>query len=150
MRYLITKEFKIDRNFLNQQLINLAEILETNETKYESFIIFNTSKNIARIGIVFKGDKNLIKRSYNKGRKRILIRFYYSFELFCGPFAEPSESPFNGVEDSKFLGWVEITGSTVVGILYNRKISDSLEQLKTICGISKQGIYTLDVDLRTF
>ena len=141
MRYLITKEFKIDRSFLNQQLMHLAEILETNETKYESFIIFNTSKNIARIGIVFRGDENLIKRSYKKGRKRILIRFYYSFELFCGPLAEPSESPFNsGIEDSKFLGWVEITGSTVIGILYNRNIPDSLEQLKTICGISKQRI----------
>lgn len=141
MRYLITKEFKIDRYYLNQQIIHLAEILETNETEYESFIIFNTSKNIARIGIILRGDKNLIKRSYKKGRKRILIRFYHSFELFCGPFADPSESPFNsGIEDSKFLGWVEITGSTVIGILYNRNIPDSLEQLKTICGISKQGI----------
>lgn len=141
MRYLITKEFKIDRNYLNKRIIHLAEILETNETKYESFIIFNASKNIARIGIVFKGDRNLIKRSYIKGRKRILIRFYYSFELFCGPFAEPSETFFlSELTDSKFLGWVEITGSTVVEILYNRSIPDSLEQLKTICGISKQGI----------
>lgn len=138
MKYLITKEFKIDKN---KQVLSLAEILETNETKYGSFIIFNTSKNIARIGIVFRGDENLIKRSYKKGRKHILIRFYYSFELFCGPFAEPLESPFNsGIKDSKFLGWVEITGSTVIGILYNRNIPDSLEQLKTICGISKQGI----------
>lgn len=140
MRYLITKEFKIDRNFLEKQAIHLAEMLETNETKYESFIIINASKNIARIGLFFRGDENLIKRSYNKGRKRILIRFYYSFELFCSPFAEPSESSFySGVEDSKFLGWVEIIGSTV-GILYNRNIPYSLEQLKTICGTSKQGI----------
>ncbi len=141
MRYLITKEFKIDKNFLNKRVLRLAEMLETNETKYESFIIINASKNIARIGIFFRGDENLIKRSYNKGRKRILIRFYYSLELFCGPFADPSESSFySKLENSKFLGWVEIIGSTVVGILYNRNIPDSLEQLKTICGISKQGI----------
>ena len=142
MRYLITRGFKIDKNFLTKQLLRLAEILETNETKYESFIIFNTSKNIARIGIVFKGDKNLIKRSYIKGRKRILIRFYYSIELFCGPFTDSSKlsSFYSGLKDSKFLGWVEINGFTVVGGLYNRNIPDSLEQLKTICGISKQGI----------
>lgn len=140
MRYLITKRFKIDKNFLNKQVLRLAEKLETNETKYESFIIINTSEDTARIGILPKGDENLIKRSY-KGRKRILIRFYYSFELFCGPFAEPLESSFySGIKDSKFLGWVEIIGYTVVGILYNRNIPDSLEQLKTICGISKRGI----------
>ena len=141
MKYLVTKEFKIDKKFLNKQVLHLAEMLETNETKYESFIIINASKNTARIGIFIRGDENLIKRSYNKGRKRILIRFYYSFELFCGPFAEPSESSFHSeLVNSKFLGWVEIIGYTVVGILYNRYVPDSLEQLRTICGISKQGI----------
>ena len=102
-----------------------------------SFIIINNSKNTGRLGIFTKGDENLIKRPYNKGRKRILIRFYYSIEPLCGPFADPSESSFSSKleDDSKFLGWVEINGSTVVGILYNRYIPDSLEQLKTICGI---------------
>lgn len=138
MRYLITKEFKIDE----KPLLSLAGMLETNETEYESFIIINTLENTARIGIFTKGDENLIKRSYNKGRKRILIRFYYSFELFCGPFADLSESSFySGVKDSKFLGWVvDINEITVVGILYNKNIPDSLERLKTICGISKQEI----------
>lgn len=143
MRYLITKEFKIDKDYLNKQALSLAEMLETNETKYESFIIINASKNIARIGILSKGDEDLIKRSYNKGRKRILIRFYYSIELFCGPFANQLvSSPFRNelVNSSKFLGWVSIIGFTVDGIVYNRNIPDSLEQLKTICGISKQGI----------
>ena len=141
MRYLITKKFKIDRNFLNKQVIRLAEKLDTNETKYESFIIIDSSEDTARIGILPKGEENLIKRSYYKGRKRILIRFHYSSELFCGPFADPLESSFRSeLVDSKFLGWVEIIGFTVTGILYNRNIPDSLEQLKTICGISKQGI----------
>lgn len=142
MRYLITKKFKIDKKFL--KALSLAEMLETNETKYESFIIINFSENTARIGILSEGgDENLIERSYNKGRKRILIRFYYSIKLFCGPFADPSWSSLSfpsELEDSKFLEYIEITEFTVVGILYNRNIPDSLEQLKTICGISKQGI----------
>lgn len=142
MRYLITKEFKLDENFLNKQLLRLAEMLEINETEYESFIMINTSEKTTRIGIITEGDENLIKRSYNKGRKRILIRFYYSIKLFCGTFADPSNlsSFYGGLKDSKFLGWVEISKFSVVGILYNRNIPDSLEQLRTICGISKQGI----------
>jgi len=146
MRYLITKEFKIDKNFFNKQFINLAMILETNETKYESFIIINISENTARIGIFSEGNENLIKRSYNKGRKRILIRFYYYIERFCRrrPFADLSELSFpsfhSKLEDSKFLGWINTIGGTVVGILYNKDIPNSLEQLKIICGISKQGI----------
>ena len=139
MRYLITKEFKIDKKFLNKQVLRLAEMLEANETKYESFIIINSSKNTARIGIFFKGDENLIKRSYNIGRKRILVRFYYSI---CGSFVDHSviSSFHSKLENNKFLGWVSIIGFTVVGILYNKNIPNSLEQLKTICGISKQGI----------
>ncbi len=142
MRYLITKEFKLDINFLNTPLLRLAEMLEINETKYESFIIINTLENTARIGILSKRGENLIKRPYKKGRKRILIRFYYSIKLFCGPFADlPKSSSFSSkLEDSKFLGWVEIIRFNAVGILYNRNIPGSLEQLKTICGISKQGI----------